>query len=143
MVPWSQRPGSRLARGSWSPRSFRGEEGDDEPHPDHRLALAIVLATLAVTARAQPPCAPDAKRFCAGKAAGKAGALAGGPPMDAAIGKEHLAEIFGIEMEGAGQAATAKTAKRPRRAAKKPARRRARVGGGTAGVGSFTSVRRR
>jgi uncharacterized Zn finger protein len=60
-------------------------------------------------------------------AAGKAGALAGGPPVDAAIGKEHLAEIFGIEMEGAGQAATAKTAKRPRRAAKRPARRRARV----------------
>jgi len=34
-------------------------------------------------------------------AAGKAGALARAAPGDGAIGKDHLAEIFGIEMEAA------------------------------------------
>lgn len=35
---------------------------------NHRIALACALAALAATARAEPPCAADAKRFCAGKA---------------------------------------------------------------------------
>lgn len=76
-------------------------------------------------------------------AAGKAGTLASGAPADAAIGEEHLAEIFGIEMEGAAAAAVARAPKRPRRAAKKPARRRARVASGAVRVGAFTAVRRK
>lgn len=35
----------------------------------HRLVLAVALAALAGPARAEPPCAPDAKRFCAGNTA--------------------------------------------------------------------------
>ncbi len=35
--------------------------------PTHRIALAALLAALAAAARAEPPCADDAKRFCAGK----------------------------------------------------------------------------
>ena len=57
-------------------------------------------------------------------AAGKAGALARAAPGDGAIGKDHLAEIFGIEMEAPAPAAAANAAKRPRRAANQPARRR-------------------
>ncbi|HET8539758.1 MAG TPA: SWIM zinc finger family protein [Anaeromyxobacter sp.] len=76
-------------------------------------------------------------------AAGKAGTLASGAPADVAIGEEHLAEIFGIEMEGAAAAAVARAPKRPRRAAKKPARRRARVASGAVRVGAFTAVRRK
>ncbi len=66
-------------------------------------------------------------------AAGKAGALANAAPADGAIGKEHLAEIFGIEMEAPAPAATAGAVKRPRRETKQPARRRspATAGGGT------------
>jgi uncharacterized Zn finger protein len=67
-------------------------------------------------------------------AAGKAGALARAAPADGAIGKEHLAEIFGIEMEAAAPAAMAKTVKRPRR---EPARRRSRAAAGS-GVGKRT-----
>ena len=48
-------------------------------------------------------------------------------PADGAIGGEHLAEIFGIELEAPAPAATAKAAKRPRGAAKKPKRRRSRA----------------
>ena len=36
--------------------------------PTHPIALAAVLAALSGPARAEPPCAADAKRFCAGKA---------------------------------------------------------------------------
>ncbi len=50
-------------------------------------------------------------------AAGKAGALASEAPVDRAIGKEHLAEIFGIEMEATAPAAIAPAPRRPRRAA--------------------------
>ncbi len=63
-------------------------------------------------------------------AAGKAGALASAAPGDGAIGKEHLAEIFGIEMEAPAPAAAANAAKRPRRAANQPARRRPRATAG-------------
>jgi uncharacterized Zn finger protein len=55
--------------------------------------------------------------------AGEAGALANTAPTDDAIGKEHLAEIFGIEMEPKAPAAAPTAAKQPRRAAKQPARR--------------------
>jgi hypothetical protein len=34
----------------------------------HRIALGALVAALAGAAGAQPPCAADAKRFCAGKA---------------------------------------------------------------------------
>jgi uncharacterized Zn finger protein len=57
-------------------------------------------------------------------AAGKAGAIANAAPTDGAIGKEHLAEIFGIEMEAATPAATAGAVKPPRRGRRQPARRR-------------------
>ena len=60
-------------------------------------------------------------------AAGKSGTLASAAPAEGAMGKEHLAEIFGIEMEAPAPAAAAKAAKRPRRAANQPARRRPRV----------------
>ncbi len=60
-------------------------------------------------------------------AVGKAGALASAAPADGAMGGEHLAEIFGIEMEALGPAAAANAAKRPRGAAKQPARRRSRA----------------
>ncbi len=58
-------------------------------------------------------------------AAGKAGALATAAPADDVIGGEHLAEIFGIELERE-PAASAGTAERPRRAGRQPARRRSR-----------------
>ncbi len=80
-------------------------------------------------------------------AAGKAGALASAAPARSAIGKEHLAEIFGIEMEAAAPAATARATRRPRqdpvipsvaraggpapsRGKKQPARRRSRAASG-------------
>ncbi len=67
-------------------------------------------------------------------AAGKAGALASAAPADGAIGEEHLADIFGIELEGAAPAAKAHAAKRPRGAAKEPKRRGSRAAaGGRAG----------
>jgi len=66
-------------------------------------------------------------------AAGKAGALASAAPADGAIGGEHLAEIFGIEMETPAPAAAAKAAKRPRRAVNQPARRRSRATAGRDG----------
>ena len=48
-------------------------------------------------------------------AAGKAGALASAAPANGAIAKEHLAEIFGIEMEGAAAAAPARVTKAAKR----------------------------
>ena len=63
-------------------------------------------------------------------AAGEAGALASAAPADGAIGGEHLAEIFGIELEAPAPAATAKAAKRPRGAANEPKRRRSRAAAG-------------
>ncbi len=70
-------------------------------------------------------------------AAGRAGALASAAPADGAIGKEHLAEIFGIELETPVPAAAANTVKRPRRAANQPARGRSRGAAG-GGVGKRT-----
>jgi uncharacterized Zn finger protein len=70
-------------------------------------------------------------------AAGRAGALAGAAPTDGAMDEEHLAEIFGIELETAAPAAAADEVKQPRRAANQPARRRARAGVGS-GVGKRT-----
>jgi uncharacterized Zn finger protein len=66
-------------------------------------------------------------------AAGKAGALASAAPADGAIGNEHLAEIFGIEMEAASAKAAAP--RRPRRAANRRVRERSRA---AAGVGADT-----
>ncbi len=37
-------------------------------HPIRRTALAAVLAAIPCASRAEPPCAADAKRFCAGRA---------------------------------------------------------------------------
>jgi uncharacterized Zn finger protein len=73
-------------------------------------------------------------------AAGKAGALASASPADEAIAKEHLAEIFGIEMEGAVAAAPARVtrAAKRRRASRPSSPRRS-----SAGVGSLTSTRRK
>lgn len=51
-------------------------------------------------------------------AAGKAGALANASPADGAIENEHLAEIFGIELEAAAPAARAGAVKPPRRGAR-------------------------
>jgi uncharacterized Zn finger protein len=48
-------------------------------------------------------------------AAGEARALASAAPADGAIAKEHLAEIFGIEMEGAVAAAPARVTKAAKR----------------------------
>ncbi len=63
-------------------------------------------------------------------AAGKAGALASAAPAEGAIGDEHLAEIFGIEMEAAAPrrptARNARTTKRDGRASREnvpPAKR--------------------
>ncbi|HEX9244026.1 MAG TPA: SWIM zinc finger family protein [Anaeromyxobacter sp.] len=50
-------------------------------------------------------------------AAGKAGALRSPGRAGGAIGNEHLADIFGIELEPSVPAATARAVKRPRRAA--------------------------
>ncbi len=36
--------------------------------PTHRMALAAALVALARVASAEPPCAADARRFCAGRA---------------------------------------------------------------------------
>ena len=55
-----------------------------------------------------------------------------------AAAREHLAEIFGIEMEAPAPAAAANAAKRPRRAANQPARRRSRATAGR-GVAKRTS----
>jgi uncharacterized Zn finger protein len=70
-------------------------------------------------------------------AAGRAGALAGAAPTGGAMDEEHLAEIFGIELETVAPAAVANKVKQPRRAANQPARRRARAGVGS-GVGKRT-----
>ena len=69
-------------------------------------------------------------------AAGRAGALASAAPTDGAIGEEHLAEIFGIDLETPVPAATANAVKRARRAATPPPRRRSR--GTAGGVGKRT-----
>jgi len=67
-------------------------------------------------------------------AAGKAGALASAAPADGAIGGEHLAEIFGIEMEGTPPPVATAAPRRLRRAKKQLVRRRSRaVAGGRAG----------
>ena len=76
-------------------------------------------------------------------AAGKAGALARAAPGDGAIGKEHLAEIFGIEMEAAAPSATAAATKRSRRPTKRPAQRRPRAAGRAAGKRTSNTGRAR
>ncbi len=66
-------------------------------------------------------------------AAGKAEALASAAPADGAIGGEHLAEIFGIEMDAAAPRAAAAGTRPPPRATKRPAQRRSRAAGRAAG----------
>ncbi len=66
-------------------------------------------------------------------AAGKARGLAGAAPAGGAIAREHLAEIFGIEMEAPVPRAPAAGARPPPRATKRPAPRKARAARRAAG----------
>ncbi len=66
-------------------------------------------------------------------AAGKAGGLASAAPAGGAIAREHLAEIFGIEMEAPVPRARAAGVRPPPRATKRPAPRKSRPAGRAAG----------
>ncbi len=75
--------------------------------------------------------------------AGEAGALASAAPVDGAIGKEHLAEIFGIEMEAMVPSVTAAATRRLRRAANQPVPKRARAAAGGADMRTRKAGRKR
>jgi len=74
-------------------------------------------------------------------AAGRAGALASAAPAEGAVAEEHLADIFGIELESSARAEPAIAVSRPRRAASQPARRQSRAA--TRGVGKRSPSARR
>ena len=63
-------------------------------------------------------------------AAGRAGALASAAPAEGAVAAEHLADIFGIELEPSARAETLDPGSRPRRRASQPARRQPRAAAG-------------